>query len=239
MQRAHWHRRCTATYLLLRELGRQLISCTAGSYAVALSLRVIRIIGVISMDRLLRFFLSQYIRRGAITFTTASGQQFTFGDGSGPPVSARFVTKAAQRRLLLDPELALGEIFMDGLLVTGAWHHCRPARHRLNQPDMAPRWAKLQWWLRYVLRHAQRFNPASAPATTLPITTIWTAGSTHCFWMPTSNIAAPISKDRTRPWTTPSSPRSATSRPRCSSKRPTRTRHRLRLGRAWALSGKR
>jgi len=24
---------------------------------------------------------------------------------------------------------------------------------------MAPRWAKLQWWLRYVLRHAQQFNP--------------------------------------------------------------------------------
>ena len=111
------------------------------------------------MDRLLRFFLSQYIRRGAITFTTASGQQFTFGDGSGPPVSARFVTKAAQRRLLLDPELALGEIFMDGLLVMERGTIADLLAIALNQPDMAPRWAKLQWWLRYVLRHAQQFNP--------------------------------------------------------------------------------
>ncbi|MGM4891639.1 cyclopropane-fatty-acyl-phospholipid synthase family protein [Tardiphaga sp. 709] len=111
------------------------------------------------MDRLLRFFLSQYIRRGAITFTTASGQQFTFGDGSGPPVSARFVTKAAQRRLLLDPELALGEIFMDGLLVMERGTIADLLAIALNQPDLAPRWAKLQWWLRYVLRHAQQFNP--------------------------------------------------------------------------------
>ncbi|SFL62005.1 cyclopropane-fatty-acyl-phospholipid synthase [Bradyrhizobium sp. NFR13] len=111
------------------------------------------------MDRLLRFFLSQYIRRGTITFTTASGQQFTFGDGSGPPVSARFVTKAAQRRLLLDPELALGEIFMDGLLIMERGTIADLLAIALNQPDMAPRWAKLQWWLRYVLRHAQQFNP--------------------------------------------------------------------------------
>lgn len=111
------------------------------------------------MDRLLRFFLSKYIRRGAITFTTVSGGQLTFGDGSGPPVSARFVTKAAQRRLLLDPELALGEIFMDGLLVMERGTIADLLGIALNQPDMAPRWAKLQWWLRYVLRHVQQFNP--------------------------------------------------------------------------------
>jgi cyclopropane-fatty-acyl-phospholipid synthase len=29
----------------------------------------------------------------------------------------------------------------------------------LDQPEMLPRWAKLQWWLRYLVRHAQQFNP--------------------------------------------------------------------------------
>ena len=29
----------------------------------------------------------------------------------------------------------------------------------LDQPDMLPRWARLQWWLRYLVRHAQQFNP--------------------------------------------------------------------------------
>jgi cyclopropane-fatty-acyl-phospholipid synthase len=29
----------------------------------------------------------------------------------------------------------------------------------MDQPDVVPRWAKLQWWLRYLVRHAQQFNP--------------------------------------------------------------------------------
>lgn len=29
----------------------------------------------------------------------------------------------------------------------------------LDQPDMTPRWAKLQWWLRYLVRNIQQFNP--------------------------------------------------------------------------------
>ena len=28
----------------------------------------------------------------------------------------------------------------------------------LDQPDMVPRWAKLQWWLRYLGRHIRQFN---------------------------------------------------------------------------------
>ena len=39
------------------------------------------------MDRLLRYFLKQFIRRGAMTFKTASGMKFDCGDGTGPPVS--------------------------------------------------------------------------------------------------------------------------------------------------------
>ena len=56
-------------YHLPQELGRQLISRTA-ELSVVHRLARDRVIGVISMDRLLRFFLGQYIRRGAITFTT-------------------------------------------------------------------------------------------------------------------------------------------------------------------------
>jgi cyclopropane-fatty-acyl-phospholipid synthase len=31
----------------------------------------------------------------------------------------------------------------------------------MDQPEILPRWAKLQWWLRYLVRHAQQFNPRS------------------------------------------------------------------------------
>jgi len=111
------------------------------------------------MDRLLRYFLNQFIRRGAMTFTTASGAKFSCGDGTGEPVSVRFMTTDAERRILLDPELGLGEIYMDGTFVVENGSIADVLAILLDQPEMLPRWAKLQWWLRYLVRHAQQFNP--------------------------------------------------------------------------------
>ncbi len=113
------------------------------------------------MDRLLRYFLSQFIRRGAMTFTTASGAKFTCGDGTGEPVSVRFLTRNAERRILFDPELGLGEVYMDGTFVVEKGSIADALAILLDQPEMLPRWAKLQWWLRYLVRHAQQFNPRS------------------------------------------------------------------------------
>jgi len=31
----------------------------------------------------------------------------------------------------------------------------------MDQPEILPRWAKLQWWLRYLVRHIRQFNPRS------------------------------------------------------------------------------
>jgi cyclopropane-fatty-acyl-phospholipid synthase len=111
------------------------------------------------MDRLLQFFMDQFIRRGVMTFTTANGVKFTCGDGTGEPVAVRFLTTAAERRILLDPELALGELYMDGTFVVERGSIAEVLAIALDQPEMLPRWAKLQWWLRYLVRHAQQFNP--------------------------------------------------------------------------------
>ncbi len=46
-----------------------------------------------------------------------SGSTYTFGDGSGQPLAVRFTTAKAQRAVLLDPELKLGEAYMDGTFV--------------------------------------------------------------------------------------------------------------------------
>ena len=114
---------------------------------------------VVSMDRLLRYFLNQFIRRGAMTFTTATGTKFSCGDGTGEPVSVRFLTADAERRVLFDPELGLGEVFMDGTFIVEKGSIADALAILLDQPEMLPRWAKLQWWLRYLVRHAQQFNP--------------------------------------------------------------------------------
>jgi cyclopropane-fatty-acyl-phospholipid synthase len=113
------------------------------------------------MDRLLRYFLKQFIRRGAMTFTTASGAKFSCGDGTGEPVAVRFRTTEAERRVLLDPELGLGEVYMDGSFVVEQGSIADVLGILMDQPEMLPRWAKLQWWLRYLVRHAQQFNPRS------------------------------------------------------------------------------
>jgi cyclopropane-fatty-acyl-phospholipid synthase len=111
------------------------------------------------MDLLLRGFLSKFIRRGSMTFTTASGARFTCGDGTGQPVFARFLTARAERRILLNPELALGEAYMDGEFVIDRGSIADALAILMDQPDVLPRWAKVRWWLRYFVRHIGQFNP--------------------------------------------------------------------------------
>jgi cyclopropane-fatty-acyl-phospholipid synthase len=111
------------------------------------------------MDRLLRYFLQQFIRRGAMTFTTASGAKFSCGDGTGEPICVRFLTTDAERRVLINPELALGEVYMEGTFVVETGSIADALAILMDQPEILPRWAKLQWWLRYLGRHAKQFNP--------------------------------------------------------------------------------
>jgi cyclopropane-fatty-acyl-phospholipid synthase len=69
------------------------------------------------MDKLVEIFLSRVIHKGSLEVTTSKGQSMCGGDGTGPQVAVRFKTRAAELRLLVDPELALGELYMDGAIV--------------------------------------------------------------------------------------------------------------------------
>ncbi|MCK1293842.1 cyclopropane-fatty-acyl-phospholipid synthase [Bradyrhizobium sp. GM2.2] len=111
------------------------------------------------MDRLLRQFLSQFIRRGSMTVTTAKGSKFTVGDGSGEPVAVRFVTGDAERKILVNPELGLGEAYMDGEFIVEHGTIADALAILLGQPDLLPHWAKPWWHLRYLVRHLKQFNP--------------------------------------------------------------------------------
>ena len=91
------------------------------------------------MDRLLRYFLQQFIRRGAMTFTAAGGTKFSCGNGTGKPVSVRFLTADAERRVLLNPELALGEVYMEGTFVVENGSIADALAILMDQPDILPR----------------------------------------------------------------------------------------------------
>jgi cyclopropane-fatty-acyl-phospholipid synthase len=68
------------------------------------------------MDWLLRAALA-HVDRGNLRATSARGTTYTFGDGSGIPIAVRFTSRLTQWAALLDPDLKLGEAYMDGTFV--------------------------------------------------------------------------------------------------------------------------
>ncbi|AVA23380.1 MULTISPECIES: cyclopropane-fatty-acyl-phospholipid synthase family protein [unclassified Rhizobium] len=65
-------------------------------------------------DWSLRRALSHIVTRGSLTVTTAGGRVLTFGDATGQPVHVRFTDTSAQWAFLVDADLRLGELYMDG-----------------------------------------------------------------------------------------------------------------------------
>src|SRR5262245_55697156 len=61
-----------------------------------------------AMDWLLRILITRLVRHGNLRLTTARGTVLTFGDGSAPPVAARFTSVRAELGVLLEPDLKLG-----------------------------------------------------------------------------------------------------------------------------------
>jgi cyclopropane-fatty-acyl-phospholipid synthase len=114
------------------------------------------------VDRLLSIFLSRFIHNGSLTVTTAADNVYTFGDGSGTPVSVRLTNATAQRAVLLDPELRLGEAYMDGSLVVERGSIADLLEILFRQERIAaPTWALPPRAIRHSFRRVQQFNPRS------------------------------------------------------------------------------
>jgi cyclopropane-fatty-acyl-phospholipid synthase len=66
------------------------------------------------MQMLLKRFLKKFILEGALEVSTAAGERYTIGSVTGLAPAIRFTDRAAELRLLANPPLALGELYMDG-----------------------------------------------------------------------------------------------------------------------------
>jgi cyclopropane-fatty-acyl-phospholipid synthase len=112
------------------------------------------------MDRLLRWVWEKVIRVGNVRVTTAAGSTFTFGDGTGKPVAIRFKTRAAERGVLLNPELRFGEAYMDGGLVVEQGSIADLLAVVLGQPREGRSlwWARLRSLARFCYRRLSQFN---------------------------------------------------------------------------------
>ena len=66
------------------------------------------------MNSLLRMFLARTIKKGRLEIIDSSGAAYPFGDGTGVRLGIRFRSAAAELAVLLDPEMKLGEEYMNG-----------------------------------------------------------------------------------------------------------------------------
>jgi cyclopropane-fatty-acyl-phospholipid synthase len=112
------------------------------------------------MDRLLRTMFRTLIRTGNLRVTTARGSTITVGDGTGSQVAIRFTSAAAERGILLDPELRFGEAYMDGGIVVerGSIADVLAIVLAQSRDGRPPHWARPQWAIRYFYRRLRQFN---------------------------------------------------------------------------------
>ncbi|GLS17439.1 replicative DNA helicase [Labrys miyagiensis] len=69
------------------------------------------------LDHILRRAIGRIVHKGSLTLIAPSGQRMSFGDGTGEPVTVRLTDKRAVLALLTDPDMRLGELYMDGRFV--------------------------------------------------------------------------------------------------------------------------
>jgi cyclopropane-fatty-acyl-phospholipid synthase len=66
------------------------------------------------MDLWFERIFRKVIRRGTLTVSSSPGRSFTVGDGTGKPIAIEFDSPRVLLGVLHDPDLKLGEAFMDG-----------------------------------------------------------------------------------------------------------------------------
>jgi cyclopropane-fatty-acyl-phospholipid synthase len=112
------------------------------------------------MSAAFRAFLRRLVRRGRLEVETADGVTETYGDGAGPPLGVKILDGAAERRLMLNPALALGELYMEGRAVVtkgGLYDLLELGARNLAELDSQP-WAKALAKARIAIRGLHQRN---------------------------------------------------------------------------------
>ncbi|MGS4947025.1 class I SAM-dependent methyltransferase [Meridianimarinicoccus sp. RP-17] len=107
--------------------------------------------------------LRKMVRRGTLNVIDPLGTARSYGDGSGTPVTVRLNDPAIVRRLVLRPEMAMGEGYMDGAIdVEGdALTDLIELLLRNHADDLPVWWQAPRMALRQMRRRLDQFNPAS------------------------------------------------------------------------------
>jgi len=193
------------------------------------------------MDRLLPFIFDSFVQSGTLRVTTARGRTFTLGDGTGTPIAVRFTSRGAQWAVLLDPELRLGEAYMNGTFVIeqGSIADLLALTMASDAWNTPSSWLRPHWLIRYVWRRLQQFNPPRRARRNVAHhydldSSLYSLSST-----PTGNTAAPISRASINRSTTRSWQKSAISPRSCSLARSKGCSTSVPAGAAWRCISRR
>ncbi|MGE0766885.1 MAG: class I SAM-dependent methyltransferase [Hyphomicrobiaceae bacterium] len=115
------------------------------------------------MFKPLHILLDQIISNGTLVVEAADGTRHRYGNGKPPRVSMKLMDRVLERQLALNPNLVVGEAYMDGRLVMleGRIYDLLELvlENAMNRP--LPRWATVADNMRYLTRRVAQFNPIS------------------------------------------------------------------------------
>lgn len=104
---------------------------------------------------------ARLVRSGDLMVVDASGKRYRYGDGSGERITIRLADRKLERQLVLDPELALGEGYMQGrleILDAGAYELIALLMRNLVAGGLPP-WSRTLAAARRAKRRLDQFNP--------------------------------------------------------------------------------
>ncbi len=111
---------------------------------------------------MLEGLLRRFIKTGRLRLTDPAGKTVTYGDGTGPDIAVRLNGRFTPLRIGLNPELALGECYMDGSLAMEAGEIYdlmelvgRNFDFDPNRAHRQPLIKRLQFW---AIRHIAQIN---------------------------------------------------------------------------------
>ena len=115
------------------------------------------------MFKPLQLLLDKVVTHGSLLVETADGASHHFGDGAGPRVAMRLMDRKLERQIALNPNLAVGEAYMDGRLIMleGRVYDLIALVLENAVAHPLPRWAIAGDGLRYLTRRIAQYNPAS------------------------------------------------------------------------------
>ncbi len=114
-------------------------------------------------NRLLVHLVRNIVKSGTLTMHLPDGSAETFGDGTGKPVVVRITDPAVVRRMVLNPELAVGEAYMEGTLTIDEddlYTFMEIAQKNLGRRGPVL-WQRPLFALRRAGRRLAQFNPVS------------------------------------------------------------------------------